>query len=253
MAENNTKVIAFVGKGGVGKTSLSALTVRLLSQAHPDKKILAIDADPAVGLATALGVDVVSTVDDIRKSFINTAESGNTNAAVELLGEAKYQMLDALVEIGNISLLAIGRPESAGCYCKVNAYLKEIISMISDSFDYVIIDGEAGIEQVNRRVMEKVTHLILVSDASKKGLQVVKTVYSVAKELVMFDKTGIIINRIPDVDIPIDTGEIELLSRIPDDREMSVNDIKGESVFAIDKNALIVQGIKTALERIGIN
>jgi CO dehydrogenase maturation factor len=253
MAEKNTKVLAFVGKGGVGKTSLSALTVRLLSQAHPDKKILAIDADPAVGLATALGVDVVSTVDDIRKSFINTAESGNTNAAVELLGEAKYQMLDALVEIGNISFLAIGRPESAGCYCKVNAYLKEIISMISDSFDYVIIDGEAGIEQVNRRVMEKVTHLILVSDASKKGLQVVKTVYSVAKELVMFDKTGIIINRIPDVDIPIDTGEIELLSRIPDDREMSVNDIKGESVFAIDKNALIVQGIKTALERIGIN
>ena len=253
MAEKNTKVIAFVGKGGVGKTSLSALTVRLLSQAHPDKKILAIDADPAVGLATALGVDVVSTVDDIRKSFINTAESGNTNAAVELLGEAKYQMLDALVEIGNISFLAIGRPESAGCYCKVNAYLKEIISMISDSFDYVIIDGEAGIEQVNRRVMEKVTHLILVSDASKKGLQVVKTVYSVAKELVMFDKTGIIINRIPDVDISIDTGEIELLSRIPDDREMSVNDIKGESVFAIDKNALIVQGLKTALERIGID
>jgi CO dehydrogenase maturation factor len=253
MAEKNTKVLAFVGKGGVGKTSLSALTVRLLSETHPDKKILAIDADPAVGLATALGVDVVSTVDDIRKSFINTAESGNTNAAVELLGEAKYQMLDALVEIGNISFLAIGRPESAGCYCKVNAYLKEIISMISDSFDYVIIDGEAGIEQVNRRVMEKVTHLILVSDASKKGLQVVKTVYSVAKELVMFDKTGIIINRIPDVGIPIDTGEIELLSRIPDDREMSVNDIKGESVFAIDKNALIVQGIKTALERIGIN
>ena len=253
MAEKNTKVLAFVGKGGVGKTSLSALTVRLLSQAHPDKKILAIDADPAVGLATALGVDVVSTVDDIRKNFINIAQSGNTNAAVELLGEAKYQLLDALVEIGNISFLAIGRPESAGCYCKVNAYLKEIISMISDSFDYVIIDGEAGIEQVNRRVMEKVTHLLLVSDASKKGLQVVKTVYSVAKELVMFDKTGIIINRIPDVDIPIDTGEIELLSRIPDDREMSVNDIKGESVFANDRNALIVQGIKTALERIGIN
>jgi CO dehydrogenase maturation factor len=169
------------------------------------------------------------------------------------LGEAKYQMLDALIEIGNISFLAIGRPESAGCYCKVNAYLKEIISMISDNFDYVIIDGEAGIEQVNRRVMEKVTHLILVSDASKKGLQVVKTVYSVAKELVMFDKTGVIINRIPDVDIPVDTGEIELLSRIPDDRVMSVNDIKGESVFSIDKNALIIQGIKTALERIGID
>ena len=255
MAEKNTKVLAFVGKGGVGKTSLSALTVRLLSEKHPDKKILAIDADPAVGLATALGVDVVSTVDDIRKNFINIAQSGNTNAAVELLGEAKYQLLDALVEIGNISFLAIGRPESAGCYCKVNAYLKEIISMISDSFDYVIIDGEAGIEQVNRRVMEKVTHLILVSDASKKGLQVVKTVYSVAKELVMFDKSGVIINRIPDMSLvsALNMEEPELLSCIPDDLEMSVNDIKGKSVFAINGNSPIFKGIKTALERIGID
>ena len=85
-------------------------------------------------------------------------------------------MFDALVEIrDNVSFLAIGRPESAGCYCKVNAYLKEVISMIADHFDYVVIDGEAGIEQVNRRVMEKVTHLVLVSDASKKGLQVVQT------------------------------------------------------------------------------
>ena len=64
----NTIVIALVGKGGVGKTSISALTVRLLAQKYPDKKILAIDADPAVGLATALGVEFCSTVDDIRKA-----------------------------------------------------------------------------------------------------------------------------------------------------------------------------------------
>ena len=254
MANKKTTVIAFVGKGGVGKTSLSALTVRLLSERHPDKKILAIDADPAVGLATALGIEAVSTVDDIRKSFVQTAEGGNTNAAVELLGEAKYQMIDALVELGNISFLAIGRPESAGCYCKVNAYLKEIISMISDNFDYVVIDGEAGIEQVNRRVMEKVTHLILVSDATKKGLQVVKTVYSVAKELVMFEKAGLIINRIPDMSLvgSLDTGGIDLLAVIPDDREMALNDINGESVFDIDGNSAILNGTRKALEGIGV-
>ena len=142
----NTTVIALVGKGGVGKTSISALTVRLLARKYPDKKILAIDADPAVGLATALGVEVCSTVDDIRKAFVHSAEEGNTAAAIEMLGEAKYRLMDALTERKNISFLAIGRPEAAGCYCKVNAYLKQIITLIAGSFDYVVIDGEAGIE-----------------------------------------------------------------------------------------------------------
>ena len=54
----DTKIIAVAGKGGVGKTSISAAFVRLLAETYPDKRILAIDADPAVGLSTALGVEV---------------------------------------------------------------------------------------------------------------------------------------------------------------------------------------------------
>lgn len=247
-------MLALVGKGGVGKTSLSALAVRLLSETFPKKRILAIDADPAVGLATALGFEVNATVDDIRKSFVQTAEQGSTNAAIELLGEAKYQMSDALVERDNVSFLAIGRPESAGCYCKVNAYLKEIIAMIASNFDYVVIDGEAGIEQVNRRVMEKVTHLILVSDASRKGLQVVQTIYSVAKELVMYDEVGVIVNRIPDLSLSdsLDVRPLPLLACIPDDRAMALNDIKGDSVYGLPADAAVLLGTKKALEEIGI-
>ena len=56
--EKNATIIALSGKGGVGKTSISAAIVKLLVEAYPDKKILAIDADPAVGLSTALGIDV---------------------------------------------------------------------------------------------------------------------------------------------------------------------------------------------------
>mgnify|MGYP003298258147 CR=1 FL=1 len=48
---------------------------------------------------------------------------------------------------------------------------------------FVVVDGEAGIEQINRRVMEKVTHLLLITDASKKGTQVISTIKNVADEL----------------------------------------------------------------------
>ena len=250
----NPVILAFCGKGGVGKTSISALSVRLLYEAYPDKKILAIDADPAIGLATALGVNSSSTVDDIRKLFIEHAESGETKAALEILSEAKYQIFDALVEIDNISFLAIGRPEASGCYCKVNAYLKEVISLLANNFDYVVIDGEAGIEQVNRRVMEKVTHLVLVSDASKKGIEVTKTIKKVAKELVMYETDGLILNRVNEtIDVnKLNLESLNLLSVIPDDKEMMLSDVEGNSVFSLNENANIVKNVKTALEKLGI-
>jgi CO dehydrogenase maturation factor len=181
--DKKTQIIAVAGKGGVGKTSLAGVIVKLLVEAHPDKKILAIDADPAVGLSTVLNVEVDKTIDDIRKEVIKNVEDGDTKTAVELLGEAKYEIMDAVVEQDGYAFIAIGRPETAGCYCKINSYLKEVITMLSDKFDYVVIDGEAGIEQINRRVMEKVTHLLLVTDASKKGCQVVQTIKKVADEL----------------------------------------------------------------------
>ena len=65
----NTAVLAMCGKGGVGKTSLSATIVKILSS-NPANKVLAIDADPAVGLSTALGIEVSKTVDDIRNELI---------------------------------------------------------------------------------------------------------------------------------------------------------------------------------------
>ena len=188
------KIIAAVGKGGVGKTSLSASFVRLLSERYPEKRILAIDADPAVGLSTALGIEVETTLDDIRKGITKSLETGKTREAVEMLSEAKFRILDAITEKDGFSFIAIGRPEGAGCYCKVNAYLKEVIELLTKDFDYVVIDGEAGIEQINRRVMEKVTHLIMVSDGSRKGIQVINTIKTVADSLVMYDEYGIIIN-----------------------------------------------------------
>ena len=137
----NTKIIALSGKGGVGKTSISAAFVRLLMETYPQASILAIDADPAVGLSTALGIEVATTLDDIRKDIIASVENGFPQEAIEMLGNARFRIFDTLIERPGFSFLAIGRPETAGCYCKVNAYLKEVIHLLSSGFDYVVIDS----------------------------------------------------------------------------------------------------------------
>lgn len=250
----NTKILAVAGKGGVGKTSLAATMVRVLVERYPDKKILAIDADPAVGLSTALGIEVVTTVDDIRKEVVATVEDGDTKGAVELLGEARYRIFDALVEQDGFSFIAIGRPESAGCYCKINSYLKEVISILSENFDYVVIDGEAGIEQINRRVMEKVSHLVLITDGSKKGCQVIQTIKRVADELVMYEKVGVIANRLLSESTKelLDVGDLNMLSYIPADESLAEFDIKGENVFYLPEESSVVSGVKQALKALNL-
>ena len=250
----DTKIIAVAGKGGVGKTSISAAFVRLLAETYPNKRILAIDADPAVGLSTALGVEVRETLDDIRKGIVASVEDGAPREAIELLSEARYRIFDTMVESRAFSFLAIGRPETAGCYCKVNAYLKEVIHLLANDFDYVVIDGEAGIEQINRRVMEKVTHLVLITDPSRKGTQVIQTIRRVADDLVMYDRCGAIINRVTDpAMIPyIHIEGTELLACIGSDSLHAANDIRGLSVFDLPADAPVLAGAREALKKLDI-
>ena len=247
--ERRAKIITVAGKGGVGKTSISASMVRLLVEKYPDKKILAIDADPAVGLSVALGTEVKLTLDDIRMSIVDSVENGETREALELLSEARFRIFDAPVEMPGFAFLALGRPESSGCYCKVNSYLKEVISLLANSFDYVVIDGEAGIEQIQRRVMEKVTHLFLVTDQSKKGAQVVSTIKGVADELIGYDRAGVIVNRVtnPELADLMQVPGVEILSFIPADSAFAANDIMGKSVLELPADSEMLKGVREAL------
>ncbi|PKN38028.1 MAG: cobyrinic acid a,c-diamide synthase [Deltaproteobacteria bacterium HGW-Deltaproteobacteria-2] len=189
--------MALCGKGGVGKTSVSALMVKNLVQ-RKDLKVLAIDADPAVGLCTALGIQINKTVDDIRNDLINSIKKGVKMDKTATLNMLDYELFDALTEVNNVGLLAIGRPESEGCFCKVNSLLKDIIQNLAKNFDVVLIDGEAGVEQINRRVMKTVDHLIMISDTSAKGINVANTIKHLAQDnkAVNYKSMGMILNRV---------------------------------------------------------
>jgi CO dehydrogenase maturation factor len=247
-------IIALTGKGGVGKTSISALIVKILTKKFPDKKILTIDADPAVGLATALGIHPTTTLDDIRNEIIASVEDGDTQNAMELVSESRYRILDTIIEKDGFAFMAIGRPEGEGCYCRINSYLKNVIEMVSSQFDYVVIDGEAGIEQINRRVMQKVTHLLLVTDASKKGIEVVKTISTVASEKVSYDKIGVIVNRIDDMESAknIDLGELELLGLIPSDKNIAKYDMAAKDFMSMPDESVAQVEVTSALKKFGI-
>ena len=95
----NTRILTVAGKGGVGKTSVSSAMVRILTEEYPGSRILAIDADPAIGLTTALGVEPEDTLDGIRKKIVASVEDGHPKAAIEMLNEARFRIFDTMVAI----------------------------------------------------------------------------------------------------------------------------------------------------------
>lgn len=244
-------IIAVCGKGGVGKTSISAMIVRALLR-HPENRILAIDADPAVGLAAALGVDAARTVDDVRNDLISRMEGGGGADKAEMLAMLDYDMLSVLEESKNLAFLAIGRPEKEGCYCRINQLLKDIIASMAQNFDYVVIDGEAGIEQVNRRVMAHATHLVLVSDPSARGLNVAQTIYTVAKKTLFCEYAGLIVNRVSGdakqdgLRVPSDTP---YLGTIPEDEVIRLADAAGKSLIDI-ADCKASEALRACLEKL---
>lgn len=247
-------VIAVCGKGGVGKTSISALITRALIQAKSDQRILAIDADPAVGFATALGITVAKTVDDIRNEVIEANKKGNKDDTLGVLSKLDYEVFDAMIEKDHFAFLAIGRPETEGCYCKVNTYLKKILAAMVNNFDYVIIDGEAGIEQVNRRVMEEVSHLLLVSDASLKGINVIKTIKEVADTGVMgYERAGAVINRLKCKDEceKVNLGDLQLLGCMVEDDMIRNYDIAGQPLLKLPEGSS-TRDIAEVLRKFGV-
>ena len=249
----NARILAACGKGGVGKTSLSAFITRVLIE-REERRVLAIDADPASGLAGALGFNVSKTVDDIRNELIRRVGEGAGGANREILSFLDYEVFGAIEERDNLAFLAIGRPETDGCYCQVNELLKEIISSIAENFDFIVIDGEAGIEQINRRVMEKVNHLVLVSDASAKGLAVAKTIGELSRNIIRCDTVGLIINRLrgererEGLNIP---QGMEVLGWVPEDDAVRNHDILGLRLLDAPECPALAS-VRSCLMRLGV-
>ncbi|MGB2581297.1 MAG: AAA family ATPase, partial [Thermoplasmata archaeon] len=168
------------GKGGVGKTTFSALAIRHLHQATGDV-VLAVDADPNANLHAKLGVTPGRTIGDIREELL--AEADQLPAGVSKQEHVDYQIRLALTEGDGFDLLTMGRQEGPGCYCYVNNILRTFVDSLSEKYQFIVIDNEAGMEHLSRRTTRASDVLFIVSDASKAALESASRIASLAGEM----------------------------------------------------------------------
>jgi len=187
--------IAITGKGGVGKTTLAGLMVTRLVAAGR-RPVLAVDADPNTCLDAVLGVTARQTIGGVREEARQLSAQGKT-AGVSKQELLELKISESLVEGPDVDFLAMGRPEGPGCYCYANNVLKTAIETIADQYPYVVMDNEAGLENLSRRIVRKVNLLALVADPSRRGLETLRRLYALAREMgTAYDALALVVNRL---------------------------------------------------------
>jgi CO dehydrogenase maturation factor len=136
----------------------------------------------------------------VREDIIRTAREKGEDEKSQLLDRLDYLILEALYEANQFALIAMGRSESLGCFCPVNTLLREAIETLSRSFDTILIDGEAGLEQINRQVMRRVDTLLIVSDATSRGMETAAMIRDLVQNerVIQCEKIGLVFNRVQD-------------------------------------------------------
>jgi CO dehydrogenase maturation factor len=254
---SSTKSIAMCGKGGVGKTALTVLLTKVLVGSNG--KLLVVDADPVVGLPQALGVSVAKTMGDVSEEIIRAARTGGKKEKIEVVNMLDYMILEALVELDGFALLAMGKREGAGCFCPVNDLLRDAIESLSGSFDIIIIDGEAGVEQVNRRVIRKVDKPLIVTDATIRGIQTASLINEVAHKRKAKEDTrmGLVINRVREgqeeqLRQAAEQAGLEVVGFIPEDENITQYDLAGKPLYNLEDNSPSVVAVKGIAKKLDL-
>ena len=238
--------IAVSGKGGVGKTTFSALLIRTLSR--QGKHVLAIDADPDANLAAAVGVpdaDRIIPISEMKDLIFERTEAkpGSIGGFFKLNPKVD-DLPDALsAKLDNIKLMRLGgiKKGGAGCICPESTLLKALITHVVLSRDEVVVmDMEAGIEHLGRATASAVDRLIVVVEPGRRSIDTAGHIKHLASEIGL-NHIAIIGNKIrgprDEAFLKKHLAAFEFIGFIPFDETLIEADLDGISPFDIHSSA----------------
>ena len=251
-----TTTIAVAGKGGTGKTTIAALLVQMLSASGT---VLAMDADPSVNLHMALGLPEPETIGDIREELGDSVRGGILSPNMSKLDYLEMRTREAMVESTRLDLLAMGRPEGPGCYCAANYALRLFLDRLAGTYDYVVIDNEAGMEHISRQTERDIHTLLLVSDPSIRGITTAGRMQELIRNLrTQVTRVYLVVNRVngdlsSQVREAIQTQRLQLLGLLPADPEVEELDARGRPMIELSPGSPVREAVQQIARKLGFD
>ena len=234
--------IAITGKGGVGKTTLSAL----LAQAYADagRQVMAVDADPSPCLAGALGfpselrahLSPISEMDEL--IYERTGAKPGTiggfftlNPRVDDIPE-KFSVIHRNVRLLEMGAVDIG---GSGCICPESALLKTLFThLLFRKDDVLVLDMYAGVEHFGRATVDFVDAMLVVVEPTRRSLGTAAQIKKLANDIGL-TRLWLVGNKVRSPEeaafLEIESPGLPLLGVMPADLAVQEADRLGIAVY----------------------
>ncbi|MBN2442880.1 MAG: AAA family ATPase [Spirochaetales bacterium] len=246
--------IALAGKGGTGKTTIAALLISRLC-ALGKGPILAVDADADANLGSLLGITPGKTLGDIREQALKDIKklpAGMTKANYFELG-----LHEIIEESKGFDLITMGRAEGSGCYCYLNSLIRKFIDDLSPSYNWLVMDNEAGLEHLSRQTTRDIDALIVVITENPLSFQSATSISEILADMGSRIKKKYVVtnmikhnNRKEEIIERLSDINLEYIGNIPIDEELDEIIFRGDSLLNL-KDSPAINEISKILEIIG--
>jgi CO dehydrogenase maturation factor len=245
------RTFALAGKGGTGKTTLATLLVRHLMRTRKGS-ILAVDADPNSVLHEGLGVPLPATVGQITEEMLDSPDS--LPGGMSKPQYIEYQIQQVLDERDGYDLLAMGRPEGPGCYCYANNLVRQFMDELTGSYDFVVMDNEAGMEHMSRRTSRDSDVLLLVADPAVRGIRTATRLNELVDELdIGVRERYLVVNGTrgaldPALEAEIEKSGLQLAGTVPRDAAIEAADLAQTGLLGLEDGTPAVDAVGRMLD-----